>query len=436
MTDALLEAKRDAALVALVEMYPAPWNPRTITEQRLRDLRISMDADPSHLWARPLMIREDGMIIGGNKRWEAASLEPPYESLPAVLMAGLSEEEAQVIALRDNNGYGVWDDPQVASILSGLDRSRVDLTLTGFTDVSITDLLRRYQTAPVTPQQEIAPPARKTRPKSKRGEVYELGPHRLICGDATSADDAVALMGPERASLLVTSPPYGDARDYDTDSDSDMAPAKLARFLSVYAEHADVLAVNLGILREQHAVIPYWDAYNAAAVEAGLKLLAWNVWDRGEAGTIGQATAMFPVHHEFVFVYGERPVKLNATQANKHAGGGSGAHTVRAKDGTLSRPRKVTVRDYSALGSVLHAPPHKGPSAGDHPAVFPLVLPETYIEAATLRGDVVVDPFGGSGTTLIAAARTGRRARLCEISPVYADCIRERWAKYEQESQS
>lgn len=434
MTDALLEAKRDATLVVLGEMYPAPWNPRSITDKRLRDLRTSMDADPGHLWARPLMIREDGMIIGGNKRWEAACLEPAWDSLPAVLMPGLSEEEAQVIALRDNNGYGVWDDPQVASILAGLDRSRVDLTLTGFTDVSITDLLRRYQTAPATPEQEVAPPPKKSRPKSKRGEVYELGPHRLICGDATSADDAAALMGPERASLLVTSPPYGDARDYD--GNSDMAPAKLARFLGVYAEHADLLAVNLGILREDHALIPYWDAYHAAAAEAGLKLLAWNVWDRGEAGTIGQATAMFPVHHEFVFVYGERPVKLNATRANKNAGGvaDSNTHTTRAKDGTLSKPRKFSVRDYSALGSVLRAPPHKGPSAGDHPAVFPLVLPETYIEAASMRGDVVIDPFGGSGTTLIAAARTGRRARLCEISPAFCDVVRERWAKYEAES--
>lgn len=437
----LEEARRDIQLVPITQMRRAPWNPRKITDERLRELRTSMDADPGHLWARPQILVPDldgvkldvPIIIAGNHRWLAAGMEPPWTNLPAFLWEGLSEDEAKVIALRDNQGYAVWDDASVAEILRGLDKARIDLSLTGFSKTNISELLARFTVKPPERPLEEAKGKKGGKPKSKRGEIYELGPHRLLCGDATIPEDAAKLMAGGHAELLFTSPPYGDARDYDPDasSDSDLAPEHLATFLSAFAPYADLLAVNLGILRRDYEVVPYWEAYHAAAREAGLKLLAWNVWDRDEAGTIIQATAMFPLHHEFVFVYGTGPIELNKTVKNKGAGKASGLR-VREADGSLrDTPGPATIRDFRALSSVLRTPPHKGTSYGGHPAVFPLAFAEAYIEAATKHGEIVIDPFGGSGTTLIAAARTGRRAFVVEQSASYCDAIRDRWRDYE-----
>ena len=189
--------------------------------------------------------------------------------------------------------------------------------------------------------------------------------------------------------------------------------------------------MNLGLLFRQGALVRYWDTYIGAAENAGLKLLAWNVWDRGEGGTIGRERAMFPLHHEFVFVFGEERRQLNRTVPNKRAGGRTG-HAVRHRDGTIRQsggPGLIQAR--KPLPSVLACPPVKGAQGGgEHPAMFPVAFVSAYIASCTDRGDVVIDPFGGAGTALIAAQALGRRCFTMEIDPGYCDIIRQRYADY------
>lgn len=138
---ALEDARQTAVAMPIVELHEAEWNPRTITDDRLRDLRKSMDADPSHLWARPLIAMEDGTVIAGNHRLQAARLAPAMGELPVVIFKGLTQSQAQTIALRDNQGYAVWDDDSLASMLNHLTAEGVDTVLTGFSSESVADIL-------------------------------------------------------------------------------------------------------------------------------------------------------------------------------------------------------------------------------------------------------------------------------------------------------
>lgn len=416
-------------LTPLDQLHPAPWNPRTIDADRLEQLKRSLQADPQMLEARPLVALLDGTVIMGNQRLRAVR-ELGWSEVNCVRV-DLDDATARSWALRDNQSYGEWEAAEVAVLLRELEASGADLDLTGFNEYDLNDLLDRHADPPPPPPDV---PEVRGEPQSVLGEVYELGPHRLLCGDATNPEHAELLMQGERAALLFTSPPYGDARSYDEDSGADLDPRALAGFLPAWAPHAELIACNLGILRREQNIVTYWDAYLELAADAGLKLLAWNIWDRTRAGTVIQQTMMFPLHHEFIFVWGAEAKKLNRRVKNADAGVRQKNRRVLERDGVYRRPRSYRVRDYSAMPSVSTIAPAAGPRSkrGKHPAVFPLQLPSEYISAATSRGELVVDPFGGSGTTLIAAHAMGRTCALVEISPHYCDVIRERWRLLEE----
>lgn len=161
-----------------------------------------------------------------------------------------------------------------------------------------------------------------------------------------------------------------------------------------------------------------------------MKLLAWNVWNREDATNIAAQTQMtFPLWHEWIFVFGQTQERGHKTIPTKHPG----AKTTlgqRHPDGSFLRPRSYVVGRWKAFGSVLTLPSYKGATPADHPAVFPVALLREYLRSLTGRGDVVVDPFAGSGSTLIACEELGRRCYAMEIEPRYCDVIRSRCASY------
>ena len=122
--------------------------------------------------------------------------------------------------------------------------------------------------------------------------ALRFGAHRLLCGDATSAADASRLMDGERAALLFTSPPYLDVRLFG--EGQDLSVEYLAKFLPIFAEHAELIVVNLGLVRRDHSVVRYWDGYIEVAEQAGLSFLAWNVWDKGASGAQPRGRTISP----------------------------------------------------------------------------------------------------------------------------------------------
>ena len=247
-----------------------------------------------------------------------------------------------------------------------------------------------------------------------------------MCGDSTSFEDMTCLMQCAHAKILFTSPPYSDLRDY---KGHDISLEHLVKFIPVTKKFADIMCVNLGIKRKNYEIIQYWDKYISQAQECGLKLLAWNIWDKTFPGSIYAQQAMFPLRHEFIFVFGEKACKLKRTVPKRGAINKSPTATRRQSDGSMKRSSANRQNDEpnKPLESVIAIQSERGTIRSKHPAVMPVKLPIEYIKAMTTEGDYVLEPFAGSGTTLIACHETGRKCLAMEISEEYCEVIIERY---------
>lgn len=247
-----------------------------------------------------------------------------------------------------------------------------------------------------------------------------------MCGDATNHEHVKALMQDAHAKLLFTSPPYSDIYEY---SGNDLSPKTLAQFIPAFRDYADILCVNLGLKKRNNEIITYWDEYISAAHSCGLKLLSWNVWDKINPGAISQQQAMFPLRHEFIFVFGEQPAKLNRTipkhgqidmRTHTTMTDRDGSHFIRSRN--PNRERTKPLETVIACGAVKSRPVW-------YPAQMPEQLALEYINACTDEGDCVIDPFGGSGTTLIACEKLNRTCFIMDINPQACDIITQRYDK-------
>jgi len=340
---------------------------------------------------------------------------------PVVYIQAKDAAEAKNKLLRVNSQYGQMTMESVLEFSEGIELNIDEIQLpSGVLDIlSVKEETVGDDEAPET-QTEVF---------SKIGEIYQLGEHRLMCGDSTKDEDVERLMDGNTSKLLITSPPYSDARDY---GGNDLSTKTLAKFIPVWRDYAEILAVNLGVIRKNNEIVEYWQDHIKAAHDSGLKMLSWNVWDRNQPWSMAQNTAMFPLEHEFIFVFGEHRIDLNLTVKNKTPGNRTGI-TNRQKDGSLKSSSPKQVRKYRPLGSIFRSPPHIGKNIG-HPAMYPVALPSAYIEAVTEKGDNVSDSFMGSGTTIIAAEQIGRVCYGMELDPVYCDVIRRRWTKWAREN--
>jgi DNA modification methylase len=271
----------------------------------------------------------------------------------------------------------------------------------------------------------------------KRGDVYLLGNHRLMCGDSTSENDIAKLMDGTRAELLFTSPPYADMREYE--GGKDLGVSHLAKFIPAYKPYADIQCVNLGIQRKDNDIVEYWNEYINAARKCGLKLLAWNIWDKMGTGTVASAVAMVPIRHEWIFVFGDdhefiiclgkEPKEINRTWPKKEGSIKKGKiyHGVRQADGSMEICSKGDCSStMKKMESVVQVLPDKT-MGGKHPAAFPVKLVAEYVKAFTDKGQAVVEPFSGSGTTIIACEELGRKCFAMEMEPKYVQVAIDRW---------
>jgi DNA modification methylase len=397
--------------VPMADLNPDAANARTHDQRNIDAIARSLAR-----WGQrqPIVVQKDGMIIrAGNGRYEAA--KSLGWSHMAALIVDENSADATAYAIADNRTAELaeWDDESLAGLLQSLDAE--DMADAGFTDDDLAEIL-----ASLEPELEIVedePPEPPADPVTKPGDLWTLGRHRVVCGDSTDADTVARVLGDARP-FCFTSPPYTDQRTYHG---ADVSIEKLTRFIGAAAWAVEAFCVNLGLARKNGKLVTYWDDYTEAARAAGLKLVSWNVWDRGRPGSIGQQTACFPIEHEWVIVYATDLPDLVPTIANKCAGGRQGK-TSRQSDGTLRTRETPPIRNARELGTVWRGEPVA--SNADHPAQFPVELPAEYIKAF---GRDVLDPFLGSGTTLIAAEQLGRTCYGIEISPAYCDVIVRRW---------
>lgn len=367
----------------------------------------------------PIVVQRDGMIVRAGNGRVLAARRLGWTHIAAVVCDEASVDAvAYSISENRTHDFSSFDDEALAAVLKELpDDLRIDA---GFSDAEMDALLKEIEGPAEVVEDEV--PEVEAEIVSRPGDLWLLGEHRLLCGDSTKADDVERVMGGERAVLSFTSPPYANQRTYT--KEGDLSTEYLSRFIPAAAPFVDVFAVNLGLARHGGRLVRYWDDYILSAEAAGLGLLSWNVWSReGMDMSVGQVTAMFPIQHEWILVFGEKVLDLRPTVPNKSAGA-SAQCTNRRADGSMTVKKHTTIRPMRELGTIITLA--SVAKSEDHPAQFPIELAARYIEA--FDGSVY-EPFSGSGTTIIAAEQLGRRCCGIEISGQYCDVAVRRWQK-------
>ena len=436
MTVEAKQPERRIEYMRLSEVRPASKNPKS------HDVGQIASSIGRFGYIEPVVMDErTGRLVAGHGRVKTVAemqkkgQTPPEgvrlegkEWLVPVLRgwASRTDEDAQAYLVASNQltTLGGWDDAQLADVLKDLAAAGA-LEGTGFDGDDVDELLKQVLPAGPVPGEDDAPevPAESW---VKPGDLFELGAHRLLCGDSTKAEDVARVLSGEKDLVCFTSPPYGDAREYG--GDKDLAISSLAGIFEA-APQVATWCLNLGILRREGEVWTYWDEWIARARVTGLKLVSWNVWSReGMGGSVGAMTAPFAIEHEFIFVFGREAPRLVPTLPTKYAGLVKPG-TSRQSDGSVT-DNIVTIGTAKRLGTVLTLSQEKSRNGdtGDHPAVFPVALPVAYLTA--LAPEVVFEPFSGSGSTLIACEQIGVPCCAVDLEPRYVQVAIERWETF------
>jgi DNA modification methylase len=364
----------------------------------------------------PLLVDGEGMLIDGHALFEAAKALGITE-VPVVRASHL--DEAQVKALRIGLNrlpeLNTWDEAALA--LEFKDLLELDLTLnlsfdlsiTGFSHPEIDQLIERPKASSMGEDADDAVPEVDNTPAvSRLGDIWQLGDHRSICGDATDHGTYRALLGDERATMSISDVPYnlkidghvsksGRHREFVMAS-GEMSRGEFTDFLTRFLQGSTAM-VHPGAIQFVFMDWRHMGEVLAAGEACSLELKNLCVWNKG-SGAMG---SFYRSQHELVFVFKEP----------------NGPHLNNIQLGKFGRTR-TNVWDHPGASSLreelkLHATPK------------PVTLIAEAIRDCSKRGEIVLDAFAGSGTTLIAAAKTGRRAYVIELDPKFVDVAVRRW---------
>lgn len=361
----------------------------------------------------PILIDKDNYIVCGEARVSAA-IELGWTSLPAIRVEHLSRGEIRTYRLADNRlaKDAECDPVELRKEFLEIETLGIDLQFTGF---EIPEIDNTLCVLPSSPEEDDIEQLANGRPiVSRVGDMFEIGPHRILCGDALLAENYTRLMERKLAALSFTDPPYNvrikghvsgsDRHREFAQASGEMSKDEFAGFLYAFLRHVHPVlkpgAVFMGCMhwRDNHRFVEQIE-------KAGFDLINICVWTKSNPGM----GSLYRSQHEFINVArkpGDKPI--NNIQLGKY---GRNRSNVWAYPGA------------SSFGSQARN------DLSDHPTPKPVALVMDAILDVTRRGDLVLDPFGGGGTTLIAAGKTGRVARLIEIDPRYVDLIIRRAQK-------
>ena len=424
-----MQPKAQVVYRKLSELKELPGNPRTISKKQFETLKKSLTDNQDYFEARPIILSNrtgELVILAGNQRYKAAK-SIGLESVPTILLEGLSEERENEIVIRDNVENGDWDFDALANNWNAEDLMDWGVELPEME--ATTEIIE--DEAPEVNEKEPA--------KSKLGEIYQLGDHRLMVGDSTDANQVAELMGGELADLLVTDPPYNvnyqnisasvakalhhrtDGKIIQNDNFKDeeafcsflidslgAADANMKPGAAFYIWHADSQAKN------------FWRATEEIGWTVR-EILNW-VKDRLSLGRQDYQWIHEPclygwksgAGHYFVDIRTECTVFDDEKDV---------------EDMTKTELKEAVklMREASKLSIIREPKPTK---SEEHPTMKPVKLIARLVGNSSRERERVLDIFGGSGTTMIACEQLGRSCYMMELDPHYADVIIERWEKF------
>lgn len=406
-------ANRSVLETPIAQLRPYPGNARTHSNEQIRQIADSIEA--FGFW-NPVLIDVNYEIVAGVGRVGAAGLLG-WETVPTLLVTDLTQAQLRAYRITDNRlaENAGWDEEILAIEFQALQELELDfdLSVTGFVAPKI-DLLIQSLAAEEDADDEI-PPIQDDSPSITRlGDLWQLGEHLLICADARDAAAYSVLMGGELAGQVITDPPYNVKIDGNVCGNGAVRHPEFVMASGELSEQEfrELLEIVLDLMVQfsrdgsLHYVFMDWRHVGGlltvgAATYTELKNFC--VWNKDNAGM----GSFYRSKHELL------PVFKN----------GSAAHVNNIELGRHGRNR-TNVWDYPGASSM-----HEGrlDDLRLHPTVKPVALIADAILDASNRGDIVLDPFGGSGTTIVAAEQTGRQARVIELDPRYVDVAIRRW---------
>jgi DNA modification methylase len=419
--EAVRQIDRRIEMLATSTLTPYKGNARTHSRKQVRQIA---DSIKRFGFTAPILVDDNGTIIAGHGRVEAAKLLG-LAAIPTLRLSHLSETEKRAYILADNKlaQNAGWDHEILAVELQGLIEVDFDVGLTGFEVPEIDVILEDADAAKAEgngPEDRIPEP-RSDRCTTRLGDVWILGKHRIICGNALDEADYVRLLGDEKAEFVFTDPPYNVRIDGNVCgkgaikhrefamASGEMTKEAFTEFLTATFRRLVAYTTDGSI----HDVCMDW-RHIAEMMDAGNRIYSELknvcVWAKRDAGM----GTFYRSRHELVFVWKS----------------GTAAHINNFELGQHGRNRSNVWEYRGIIGSGTEGLEQ----LAMHPTVKPVALVADAIKDCSRRNGIVLDPFLGSGTTLIAAERAGRRARGIELDPVYVDVVIRRWQDYSGKS--
>ena len=376
------------------KLLPYARNARTHSEEQVAQIAASI---AEFGFTNPILAGSDGIIVAGHGRLTAAQ-KLGLEVVPVVVLDHLTPTQRRALIIADNRiaENAGWDDAMLRVELDALRDDDFDLSLTGFDADALADLFEGDE-GDVGQTGDDDVPESQDAVISRPGDVWLLGGHRVLCGDATDAASYDVLLQGNEVDMTVTDPPYNvnyanSAKDKMRGKDRAILNDNLGDgfYDFLLAALTPIMANCTGAVYVAMSSSEL-DVLQAAFREAGGKWSTFIIWAKN---TFTMGRSDYQRQYE--------PILYGWPEGGKHHWCGD--------------------RDQSDVWQIKK--PHKNDL---HPTMKPVELVERAIRNSSKPGDVVLDPFGGSGTTLIAAEKSGRTARLMELDPKYCDVIVRRW---------
>jgi DNA modification methylase len=404
-------------MMPVEKLRPSTRNARTHSKKQIRQIA---DSIRQFGWTSPIIVDEHGSIIAGHGRF-AASVNLGLRRIPTIIVSGLSGAEKRALALADNkiaDNAGVDRSllaAELGELATLLPSINLDISITGFEPAEIDMLMGDLidpehdaadNTSPVVEDQQI----------TRRSDLWLLGLHRLYCGDARDEKDLRALMGSDRAAMVFTDPPYnvkiesvqgrGKVKHREfAHASGEMSREQFTAFLAATLSQATKYSIDGSL----HFVCMDWRHIGELLDAGGLvysDIKNVCVWVKTNAGQ----GSLYRSQHEFVAVF-----------KNGEAG-----HQNNIELGRHGRNRS-NVWTYAGVNTFRTG---RLDDLAIHPTVKPIALVADAMRDCTRRDDLVLDLFMGSGTTILAAEKIGRRAYGLEIDPAYVDAAIRRWQTF------
>ena len=405
MTDVTLPQKIE--ILPAADLVPYARNSRTHDDAQVAQIAASIK---EFGFTNPILIDEDGGIIAGHGRLSAAR-KLGIDEVPCLRLGHLTDAQKRAYVIADNRlalNAG-WDEEMLKVEFAELGDLGFDLELTGFDAKEIDAFLADPLEAGLTDDDAV--PEVPEEPTTKLGDVWQLGRHRLMCGDSTSIDAVDRLMDGGKADMVFTSPPYNaDTKAGQGDIFNKKKSVKL--YADGYSdnlpsdEYIDFAKAVLEICFASTDGFIFWNvSYNAksrfeyiAQINDRLPFLVEQICWKKSSTIPFKGSLMRDWEPVYVFSTNKQPLAVKSVSSNFWEVSNTGAQTK------------------------------------EHKACFPVELVERGINVVAVNSNLVFDPFGGSGTTAIACEKTGREARLMELDPKYCDVIIKRWEDYTGET--